>query len=455
MELHIYNALKKYAGRRQMRFHMPGHKGNRRRFGRLFRDAKMDITELSFSDCLENADGVIAQAQRDVADALGAKKSYFLTDGSSCGVYALVFAARGFGGKILISRNSHKSVYNACAVLGLEPVIVQNNESNGVLLPPNASEIESVLKREGDIGAVLLTSPDYYGNIADYAAIRKICDRYGKLLFVDGAHGAYLRFDHDEDAVYAGRFADAWVDGSHKTMPTLTQGALLNIRNEALFSAAEEALDRFRTTSPSYLVLASLEYGVKMMRECGAPLIDAVKREILLVKSKLKKRGISCYQQSKTLVLAVDFASQGILPQTALEALEKRGVFAELADSRYVLFYFSALTAPAAIARLGRKICSVCRMRSLRTAAEEKTVYVSGIKKFSYLTATSLQRELVPLEQAIGRVAAKNAGSTPPCYPVVIAGEQITEEAVQALKKARHTFGLEENAIAVVKIGGK
>ena len=111
----------------------PGHKANGRRFP-LFRDAALDITELPFSDCLESPDGAIARAQEDVADALGAAKSYFLTDGSSCGVYAMLYVAKRRGGKVIIARNSHKSVYNACAVLGIEPVILKNNEKDGILL---------------------------------------------------------------------------------------------------------------------------------------------------------------------------------------------------------------------------------------------------------------------------------------------------------------------------------
>ena len=353
MKLHIYGMLRDYRRRHPLRLHMPGHKANARRFP-LFKDAPLDITELPFSDCLESPDGAIAQAQEDVAEALGAAKSYFLTDGSSCGVYAMLYVAKRRGGKVVIARNSHKSVYNACAVLGIEPVILKNNEKDGILLPPGAADIESALKKEKDVCAVLLTSPDYYGNIADYAAVRKVCDRYGKLLLVDGAHGAYLRFDPDAEGLYAGDYAHVWVDGSHKTMPTLTQGALLNVKDAEFAPDAEEGLDLFRTTSPSYPVMASIEYGVKYMEEFGAALTDAVKRELLSARGRLMRRGIGCYAESKTLVLAVDFGGMGISPQLAREELERRRVFAELEDGRYLLFYFSPLTSPREIAALER-----------------------------------------------------------------------------------------------------
>ena len=172
---------------------------------------------------------------------------------------------------------------------------MQNNEKDGVLLPPTAADIETALKKERDVTAVLITSPDYYGNVADLSAIEKVCRRYNRIFMVDGAHGAYLKFDADARGLYAGECAHIWVDGSHKTMPTLTQGALLNVNDESLLADAAEGLNMFRTTSPSYPVMASIEYGVKYMEENGAALIDAVRRELTLVKAKLRKAGIPFY----------------------------------------------------------------------------------------------------------------------------------------------------------------
>ena len=454
MKLHIYGALAAYKKKRSLRMHMPGHKANRRLFP-LFRDAALDITELSFSDCLESPDGIIAAAQADIADILGAKRSYILTDGSTCAVHAMLYAVRKRGAKVLISRGSHKSVYNACTLLGIEPVVLQSNELGGVLLPPTAADIETALRRDDKIAAVLVTSPDYYGNIADYAAIRKVCDRCGKLLLVDGAHGAYLHFDPDSAQDYAGAWADAWADGAHKTLPSLTQGALLNVSDEALIPDLEEGLDIFRTTSPSYPIMASVEYGVKLLAERGAELLDAVKRELALVRARMKKRGVAFYGGSRTLVLAVDCAAAGVSPRAAQTALERKKVFAEFADARYILFYLSPLTPPAHVARLERRIRAVLRMRALRGSCEPVPAYTAGIKKFGYLTAQTLPRERVPLAEAAGRIAARSIGVTPPCFPVVLAGEQITAAAADLLARAPHTFGVEAGEVEVIRIGGR
>lgn len=454
MEYLIYGALKKYKRLHAARFHMPGHKADGKRFP-LFKDAALDITELSFADCLENPDGLIAAAESDCAEILGAKRSFFLTDGSSSGIFAMLYAVKRRGGKIVIARGAHKSVYNACAVLGIEPYILKGNELDGIALPPAAAEIEDIFKKEKDVAAVLATSPDYYGNISDYSALRKICDRYGKLLLVDGAHGAYLKFDPDAAHRYAGEYADAWVDGAHKTLPTLTQGALLNVNREDLIPDLREGAGIFRTTSPSYPIMASIEYGVKYLSENGGQLIDAVKREFSLMKMRLKKRGVLFYEGSETLQFSVDFGGMGICPYLAEEQLEKRRIYPEMNDGRYILFYLSPLTRTHHLARLERAIRRIAKMRSLKDTYDAKPEQVCGIKKFSYLAALAFRKESVPIAQAAGRIAARNAGATPPCFPVVVAGEQITEQAVELLKNAKHTFGVIDGKIEVIKIGGE
>lgn len=453
MEYLIYAALKKYKRMKPVRFHMPGHKADKKRFP-FFKDAAYDITELSFADCLENPDGIIAAAESDIADILGAKKSFILTDGSSSGIFAMLYTVKGRGGKVVIARGAHKSVYNACAVLGIEPYVLKGNVLGGVSLPPTAAEIEDVFKKEKDVSAVLVTSPDYYGNISDYPALRRICDRYGKLLLVDGAHGAYLRFDPDDGGLYAGHYADIWVDGAHKTLPTLTQGAVLNVKKEELISAVREGCGIFRTTSPSYPVMASVEYGVKYLAQNGGALLDALKRELSLMKMRFKKRGILFYEESKTLQFAIDFGGMGISPYLAEEQLEKRKIYPEMNDGRYLLFYMSPLTRAKHLALLERAVRRIVKMRALRDTfgAQEEPSY--GIKKFSYLTALSFRKESVPVGESAGRICARNAGVTPPCVPVVMAGEMITEKAAEALKNARHTFGVTDGKIEVIKIGG-
>ena len=201
---------------------------------------------------------------------------------------------------------------------------------------------------------MLLTSPGYYGGVCDLAALRRICDAHKAPLLIDGAHGAFMPFDAACAASYAGRFADLWVDGSHKTMPTFTQGALLCGR-AAWRAAAEEAVQLFRTTSPSYPVMASVEYGVKYMAEEGAALCAAVRADRAAAEALLKAAGIRCFP-SQTLSLAADLAPAGISPRAMARALEQEDIWCELEDGRYLLVYNSPLTPPGALLAFAKAV---------------------------------------------------------------------------------------------------
>ena len=162
-----------------------------------------DVTELSYTDDLSGPTGPIAAAQSDIAMICGAKRAYITTDGSTSGILAMMYAVGGRGGKIIVPRNSHKSVWNACKLLHIEPVIVQGEERDGVMLPPDASLVASLAARDPDIIGMIAVSPDYYGNIAPLEKYAEAMHACGRVLLVDGAHGAHLAFE-GEGAGYAG-----------------------------------------------------------------------------------------------------------------------------------------------------------------------------------------------------------------------------------------------------------
>ena len=446
-KLHIYGMLRGYRSGPAARFHMPGHKGSR---GVLFAGAPLDITELPFSGCLEDGSGVVGRAQEDIAALLGAAFAEILTDGSSVGVYGMLYAARCAGVRaVVLPRNAHKSAYNACAVLGIRPIALANPARGGVFLPPTAAQAEAALAAAGEGCALFATSPDYFGTCADLPALRKLCDERGALLLVDGAHGAFMRFDPAASDKYAGRFADLWVDGSHKTMPTLTQGALLCGRDRRLYGAVREALDRFRTTSPSYPVMASVEYGVKFMAERGAACCARVRADLAAAREILLNAGIACFP-SDTLVLAPDLGTAGLYPHEMAAALRMQGIYAELETDRHLLFYNSPLTPRGALPRLAKRMAKL-EERLPRSAALPAGPVACTERAVEYAEALRAPFEYVPFAESAGRICARNAGVTPPCYPVALAGERISEGAARALAEAAHTFGTEGGKIAVLR----
>lgn len=438
----IYNQLKKYAGAEKS-YHMPGHK-SAGEFKKLFPVSDIDVTELSYSDDLANPSGVIMKAQRDIASILGAARSYILTDGSTLGIFAMMYAASRLGSKVIVPRNSHRSVWNACRILGLEPVIVQGETKNGIMLPPTPEAVEHIAGNDATVAGLIVTSPDYYGNIAPLGEYSEILKKYKKILMVDGAHGAHLAFAPGREG-YAGKFASVWVDGAHKTLSTLTQGAILNVNDTDLAGGAEEGLSLFRTTSPSYPVMASVEYGVKSA--ANDPSFEARAREAALSLREFK--GISVYPSGDWAKVAVDCAPYGVSADLLGGELEKRNMYCEFTDGRYVLFYLSPSTDAGAIKKIGKTVKTLLANKKLAGTYRPRAVIQPSARSYSFLYALKKPAEWVSPVEAVGRMCAKSFGLMPPCIPVCVEGEMITDAAVRAIGSGR-TFGLTNGKIKVV-----
>lgn len=441
----IYSQLKKNA-KAQKNFHMPGHKAAGE-FKSRFADAALDVTELSYTDNLHCPSGVIDRAQKDIAEILGASVSYISTDGSTSGVYAMAYCASKRGNKIIVFRNSHQSVWSACKLFGLEPLIVQGGERDGVLQPPDGDIIERLVSADPNIAAVLVTSPDYYGNIAPLARYRDIAKKYNRLLLVDGAHGAHLAFGDKKG--YAGQYADMWVDGAHKTLPTLTQGAIVSVNNPDLIPLADEAMSLLRTTSPSFPIMASVEFGVKFLANNNKYLFRA-KNAVEQFKNDTRGE-FTVYPSDDWTKLLIDFKPLDISPEKVLDRLEKKGVFAEFTDGRYILFYLSPMTDSPELNALRKKLNAIIANRKIKGTYKDNPPVPEGDRSYSFQYALRKQKEWIPLEEAVGRMCASNAGLAPPCIPVVVTGEMITLAVVKTLSQAKSAYGLKDGNICVVK----
>ena len=406
------------SGRGHISFHTPGHKGGGA-LGGVLKICAEDVTELSYTDDLSSPYGPIAEAQADIAMICGAKRAFITTDGSTSGVLSMLYAVKDRGGKIIVPRNSHVSVWNACRLLGIEPVIVQGEERGGVLLPPDGDKVGELAAKDGDIIGMIAVSPDYYGNIAPLEKYAEAMHACGKVLLVDGAH---------------------------KSLPALTQGAAVLINDLSLEEGIRQGLGIFRTTSPSYPIMASVEFAYKYL--------DARPEDIARAKqaaAQFRERfpDFRFYHSADWTKLCLDCAASAADSRIVAEKLEKSGIYAEFADGRYVVFYLSPATTAVQLIVLGRRLTKIFRSRGVRGTYVPAGRLPAPARTYSYLYALSRPSEFVEPEQAVGRMAACNAGLMPPCIPVVAAGEIISEEAARALKGA-HTFGLKDGKIQVV-----
>ena len=329
MTLHIAEMLRKQ--KKHISFHTPGHKR-----------AGADITELSYSDCLASPTGVLARAEADIAGILGAARSFLLTDGSTSGVFSMLYALRAAGKKSLaVPVFSHPSVWHACEVLGLKTVPISQKTAFGIPVQPTETAVAAAL--EG-ADALLLTSPDYYGNFPDLTAMRALCKWADKPLLLDGAHGSHL---HGDPNLYAGVYADLWVDGVHKSLPAMTQGAVVSAKSEEWGKLLHEGVLRFRTTSPSYPIMASVEYAVKYPRS------EAVERA-----SVAFKRRHGCLENADWSKILVPFGEEC---DRAQEYLEAHGVYPEFNDGNYLMFYLSPCTKARELKKLARALEKLSR----------------------------------------------------------------------------------------------
>ena len=413
----IYQMLLKHAQKEHLSFHTPGHK-----------IGAWDITELSFSDNLSCPRGCIAEAEKDLAKILGAERSFILTDGSTAGVLSMLYAAKSLGVKTLaVCESSHKSVFNGCAALGLTPLVYPCEYREKIPQVPTMYALKQKypqIMQQAD--ALFLTSPDYYGNVADWQEIRQYCTETGKLLLVDGAHGGHLHFDKTK---HAGGYADLWVDGVHKSLPALTQGAVVSARDGRTADALSAAVDVFRTTSPSYPIMASVEYAVKYPRN-----------EVLEKAAIAFQQHPRVYKNEDWTKLCVRFGKYAFEVE---KWLERKGVYAEFCDGSLLTFYLSPATKMQDFERLQSMLTDLFIQYPLQEEAE----------KIPQMDIAKTETEWVPLGMASGRICAGLCGLFPPCTPLFHVGEKITEEKIRTLQNASNVFGLKDGKISVYKEG--
>jgi len=419
----IYGMLAKHAGEKHLSFHTPGHK-----------KGKWDVTELSFSDNLSSPRGCIAQAEKEIAETLGAHRSFLVTDGSTAGVLAMLYAAKTLGvKKIAVSESSHKSVFNGCKAMGITPLVYTEKEEGGIPFPPTMYELKAEftpLLEEAD--ALFITSPTYYGRVADLAELRRYCDEKKKLLLIDGAHGGHLHFDKK---IYAGAYADMWVDGVHKSLPAFTQGAVVSARAESFANALREGVGVFRTTSPSYPIMASVEYAVKY------PQNQALEREVR-----------EYAHATKRAYLADDWTKLSFLfGETAFEAekeLEAKGIYAEFCDGNVLMFYLSPALTLSAFRKLKKEMGKLLE----KYPYTPKKAIAQGERK--NVSRENTQKKWEELDGSVGKVCALACGLFPPCVPLICEGERIQQEKIDLLKRSANVYGLVDGKILVVKEDG-
>ena len=431
MNTPIADFLRHYRDDRMVRFHMPGHKGE------VFLGCEaLDITEVKGADALYEADGIIAESERNAAALFGSRRTCYSTEGSSQCIRAMLYLAlthRTAEGRpvIVAARNVHKAFVYAAAMLDFDVVWLWPERQNSLCgCPVSAEQLEEVLAGlKNPPAAVYLTSPDYLGGMADIPALAEVAHRHGTILMVDNAHGAYLRFLNPSlHPLDLG--ADLCCDSAHKTLPVLTGGAYLHISNqlpEEYADHAKTAMALFGSTSPSYLTMASLDLCNRYLADHSAR-IETRAEEVCAVKCRLKQVNWQV-EESDPLRITI-CAPEGETGQSLAERLREARIECEYADDTHLVLMVTAENAAedleAVVSALGENPAAKRILSPLPTARGEQAV---SIRK-----ALFAPHELVSAEQALGRVCGTPTVSCPPAIPIAVSGERITAETLKLFR---------------------
>lgn len=435
MKTPICDFINEYKISGKLRLHMPGHKGS----GFLGIEAN-DITEIDGADVLYNAKGVIKESEENAAKLFGTAKTLYSAEGSSLSIRAMLYLALLHGkasGKrpiIAAGRNAHKVFMTAAALLDFETAwIFPENGENIISCEITAEYLDEFLSGISELPcAVYITSPDYLGNTADIKALSEVCKNHGVLLLVDNAHGAYLNF-LPENIHPIALGADICCDSAHKTLPVLTGGAYLHISKNApemLGEYAENAMALFASTSPSYLILQSLDAANKYLAEGYSESLADFMSEVSSLKSRLSEFGYSLIG-SEPLKLTLAPKGLGYTGEELAKILSENGIECEFSDPDFTVMMLTPEIGKEGLERVEKALCSVPRKEKITESAPMPAM---PERAMSVREATFAQSEELEISQCLGRVLASAAVNCPPAIPIVVCGEIIDEAAIRCFE---------------------
>ncbi len=452
----ILDRLYEICGSDAARFCMPGHKGDT---GFFCGDAlRFDITELPGADNLLAPEGVIAASQQLHADYIGAEAAYYTTGGSTAGVLAMLWLFRGK--KVIFPRGVHLSAANAIFAFGITPVYLSSPPSDYPVVV-NVEDIKAALRAHRDAAAVFIVYPNYFGLCCDIEAASQAAHKAGIPLLADAAHAAHFVYSPLLPLApsYAG--VDIWTESAHKTLPAMNQCACLCVGKGSLIDKyeAKQALSMFQTTSPSYLLLGSLDYSNAYMRDEGEQeLFRIITLEKRFEETIGDLPGFSCpdipgaeISDRDALKMVIDVSGTGHTGMSVKDILAEQGIYAEAADMRSILLMLSPGNTSADLEALYEALSGIEKVRS-------SGIYFSPYSmpeatKYSQNTRSWGNIETVRLEQSAGRISASAAGVYPPAEAVLQRGQVVSYEIAGYLLEARRqgfeVFGVEGDNIRV------
>ena len=429
MNTPICSFLEKYAADGNVRLHMPGHKGKGDGCERF------DLTEISGADSLYEANGIIRESE-DHASALFGAHTFYSTEGSSLSIRAMLYLAtltkKGERALILAGRNAHKVFVSAATLLDFDVEWMCGGESY-LSCNLSAEQLEAKLDSMSEKPtAVYITSPDYLGNTSDIGELAEVCHRRGVLLLVDNAHGAYLAFTKPSRHPIA-LGADMCADSAHKTLPCLTGAGYLHVADsmpKEILARVKGAMALFGSTSPSYLILASLDRANAYIEDGYADKLERFTKKLDAMKKRLEAHGFTLVG-NEPMKLTLAPKSYGYTGYELAKYLEENGIVCEFCDPDYLVLMPTPEIKDGEIEMLERVLTTLPKKEEITVAPPTLSLPERAMTPREAMMSSA---EEISIGEANGRILSAVTVGCPPAVPIVVSGEIINNEAIEAFK---------------------
>ncbi len=475
---HIFETeLRKIVDKKLVSFHVPGHKN-----GEIFKKLGiieaglthgLDVTEIPGTDNLHQPRGFIKASQDRVANIIGANASFFLVNGTTCGIYAMMMSVCKSGDKIVIARDCHRAVFSGLYLGDLKPIYIQPEirSHDQLNLGITSESVEVALRYNKGVKAVVITHPTYYGVCSDIEAIAAVCKKYDARLLVDEAHGAHLHLHDDlpKSAVCLG--ADMVVHSTHKTLPALTQSSVLHVVSDRVdMERLKLMLSIHQTSSPSYLLMNSIDLAMDIGESKGRDLMQETLESIDALHIRLKAiNGVEVLGQDvmtsnsvkglDTSKIVFSMVGRG-LSGTMLENLlrDEYGIQIEMSDHYYAVAVATIGNDKLDYTKLGDAISDLAMRYSLKSIKDFETLkkWPLSNQETSIRRGIDGDKEWLALDVCLGRICGEYVIPYPPGIPLLVPGERITEdviEAIEALKTfKKNTIGMADPSLNKLRV---
>ncbi len=442
MNTPILNEIDRMKKKKYTNFHMPGHKGLNSLIDWSEYIPFGDLTEVGNLDNLQAPVGIIKESQEFASKIFKSKETIYSINGTTGGIYIGLGGLTNPGDTVLVQRNSHKSIYNSCILNRLNIEYLYPKIENNILTTINPEDIEKKLITNPDIKVVILTSPNYYGIVQNIGEISKIVRKYNRYLMVDEAHGSHFVFSDRLPKSSLEYNADIVIQSTHKTLPSFTQSSMVHIGSDRVdINRIREFSNLYQSTSPSYLLMLSLEIATNYMANEGRIKLN---ENIDIIEKYIKEleniEGLHIYNNDNKDITKILFSIDGYTGKELEELLYVENIFLEMSDLHYGLALSTVMNRRVDFEILFNKLKDIATNRDKYKIA--KNFHIDNIHTmeesiYPIYKAFYMNSELVELDFSVNKISKSYITPYPPGVPLLVPGERITSDILKDIKNKK------------------